>query len=171
MHDSLGFLFVGGIVPFMGVHLARDKSHWLGSISLILPAKAPQVKLLPAISADASDAEDAAAADAKAPPPAGATILVQRWTANEKRLRVSALGPVRVALRLLNYPAWRVEVNGARFTPEKAGDTDQMVVALPAGASEVSVTFARTWDRTVGGGLSLISLGLAWVLLIRPKRT
>jgi hypothetical protein len=148
-----------------------DEYDPVGDDHYNLPAKAPQVKLLPAISADASDAEDAAAADAKAPPPAGATILVQRWTANEKRLRVSALGPVRVALRLLNYPAWRVEVNGARFTPEKAGDTDQMVVALPAGASEVSVTFARTWDRTVGGGLSLISLGLAWVLLIRPKRT
>src|SRR5690349_15417696 len=41
MHDSQGFLFVGGIVPFMGVHLARDKGHWLGSISLILREDSP----------------------------------------------------------------------------------------------------------------------------------
>ena len=146
-----------------------DEYDPVGDDHYNLAANAPQVKLLPAISGDSSDAEDAAAADPKAAP-AGATILVQRWTASEKRLRVNALGPVRVALRLLNYPAWRVEVNGAHVAPEKAGDTNQMIVALPGGASDIEITFVRTWDRAVGGSLSLLSLGLAWVLLIRPKR-
>ena len=132
-----------------------DEYDPVGDDHYNLAANAPQVKLLPAISADSSDAEDAAAAGPKAAP-AGATILVQRWTANEKRLRVNALGPVRVALRLLNYPAWRVEVNGAHVAPEKAGDTNQMIVALPGGASDIEITFVRTWDRTVGGGLSLL---------------
>ena len=50
----------------------------------------------------------------------GITILVERWTAAEKTLRITSGGPARVALRLLNYPAWRVEVNGSQVAPENA---------------------------------------------------
>ena len=122
-----------------------------------LAAKAPQVQVL------------AADPDATASAPAGTTILVERWTAAEKRLHVTALAPVRVALRVLNYPAWRVEVNGARVTPENNGDTAQMVVALPAGASEISVVFGRTWDRTVGGVVTIASI-LFGAAILPPKR-
>jgi NADH:ubiquinone oxidoreductase subunit K len=122
-----------------------------------LPAKAPQAQVL------------AADPDAGTAAPVGATILVERWTAAEKRLHVTALAPVRVALRVLNYPAWRVEVNGARVTPGNNGDTAQMVVALPAGASEVTVVFGRTWDRTVGGVVTIVSILFA-AALFPPRR-
>ena len=136
-----------------------------------LAAKAPQVQVLPADSNEDADAGSGAnaAAPARATAPAGATIFVERWTAGEKRLRVAALAPVRIALRVLNYPAWRVEVNGARVTPENVGDTAQMVVALPAGASEVTVVFGRTWDRTVGGVVTIVSILFAAVLF-PPRR-
>lgn len=123
-----------------------------------LPAKAPQVQVL------------AADPDAGSAAPAGSTILVERWTAAEKRLHITALAPVRVALRVLNYPAWRVEVNGARVTPENNGDTAQMVVALPAGASEVSVEFGRTWDRTVGGVITIVSILFAAAIFPARRR-
>jgi hypothetical protein len=122
-----------------------------------LSPKPPQVQVL------------AADPDAGNAPTAGATILVERWTAAEKRLRVTAIAPMRVALRALNYPAWRVEVNGARVTPENNGDTAQMVVAVPAGASEITVVFARTWDRTVGGVVSILSILFA-AALFPPRR-
>jgi hypothetical protein len=122
-----------------------------------LAVKAPQVQVL------------AADLDAGNAPPAGATILVERWSAAEKRLHVTALAPARVALRVLNYPAWRVEVNGARVTPENNGDTAQMVVAVPPGASEVSVVFGRTWDRTVGGVVSMLSILFA-AAIFPPRR-
>src|SRR5579863_5417968 len=126
-----------------------------------LPAKAPQVKIL---AADPDEAPDAGSAT-----PAGTTILVERWTAAEKRLHVTALAPVRIALRVLNYPAWRVEVNGARVTPENNGDTAQMVVALPAGSSEVTVVFGRTWDRTAGGIATIVSILFA-AAIFPPRR-
>jgi hypothetical protein len=122
-----------------------------------LPAKTPQAQALPADP------------DAGGTAPAGATIYVERWTAAEKRLRVTSAAPVRVALRVLNYPAWRVEVNGARVTPENNGDTAQMVVALPSGASEVTVVFGRTWDRMVGGVLTIVSILFA-AALFPPRR-
>jgi NADH:ubiquinone oxidoreductase subunit K len=122
-----------------------------------LPAKAPQVQVL------AADPDSGTAA------PAGATILVERWTAAEKRLHVTALAPVRVALRVLNYPAWRVEVNGTRVTPENNGDTAQIVVPLPAGSSEVTVVFGRTWDRTAGGIATIVSILFA-AAIFPPRR-
>ena len=123
-----------------------------------LSVKAPQAQVL------------AADPDEGSTPPAGATILVERWTAAEKRLHVTAVAPVRVALRVLNYPAWRVEVNGARVTPENNGDTAQMIVAVPAGVSEVSVVFGRTWDRTVGGIVSIVSILFAAALFPARRR-
>jgi NADH:ubiquinone oxidoreductase subunit K len=130
-----------------------------------LPAKAPQAQVLAADSDAGPGAEPDAGPIAKsATPAAGATILVERWKAAEKRLRVTAVAPVRVALRVLNYPAWRVEVNGTRVTPENNGDTAQMVVPVAAGSSEISVVFGRTWDRTVGGVVSILSILFAAAL-------
>jgi hypothetical protein len=127
-----------------------------------LPAKAPQVQVL------AADPDAGPTAGNSAP--AGATILVERWTAAEKRLHVTALAPARVALRVLNYPAWRVEVNRSRVVPTNNGDTAQMVVAVPAGTSEVSVVFGRTCDRTVGGIVSMLSILFGAALLPARRR-
>jgi hypothetical protein len=127
-----------------------------------LAVKAPQVQVLAA----KSDAEP----DAGSASPTGVTIFVERWSAAEKRLHVTALAPARIALRLLNYPAWRVEVNGTRVTPENNGDTAQMVVAVPAGTSEIIVVFGRTWDRTVGGIATIVSILFAAALIPARRR-
>jgi hypothetical protein len=130
-----------------------------------LSTKAPPVQVLPSD----FDVRSDAGPNAGSARPAGATILVQRWTATEKRLHVTALAPARVALRVLNYPAWRIEVNGARVTPDNNGDTAQMVVAIPAGSSDISVVFGCTWDRTVGGVVTIVSILLA-AALFPPRR-
>ena len=97
-----------------------------------------------------------------------AIVSVVRWTAEEKVLRVKAHGPLRIALRLINYPAWRVEVNGREIVPERADDYDQMIVPLGAGESRVQVHFARTRDRTLGGVITAASLLAAMFLMQRP---
>jgi hypothetical protein len=130
-----------------------DEYDPVGDDHYNLGAKTPQVKVL---------AESGV-------PTAGATILVERWTANDKKLRVTALAPLRIALRLLNYPAWRVEANGAKVVPKSASDSGQMVLELPAGQSEISVRFVRTWDRILGGVVSFLSLGVAGLVLARCK--
>jgi uncharacterized membrane protein len=67
---------------------------------------------------------------------------------------------VRIALSF--YPAWGAQVNGQPVQPSQQDGL--LVVAVPAGQSEVRINFVRTPDRLLGGILSLI--GLAAVLLV-----
>src|SRR5713226_4532681 len=125
-----------------------------------LPQKAARVQLLPIT--DDADTENA-------PPPTNTSLFVDRWTAQEKILRFTSSQPARLALRLLNYPAWQVEVNGARIQPQRPDDSGQMIVPIPAGECRITVRFGRTLDRTAGSILSLLSLLAAASLLnLRP---
>ena len=87
--------------------------------------------------------------------------LVNRHPQSRRRGRPGA--PAEVVLRLMNYPAWQVEVNGLRVTAEPDHPTGRMVIALPAGRSEVDVRFVRTPDRWVGNALST----LAFIFLLQ----
>jgi hypothetical protein len=109
-----------------------------------LPAKAPQVEVLPAKGAQPSLAK--------------AEIRMVRWTAEERELRVTSPHAARLAVRLLDYPAWRVLVNGRPVKPQSRATTAQMILPLPAGTNRIELTFARTLDRTLGSLLSAVSL-------------
>ncbi len=75
-----------------------------------------------------------------------------------KQVTVESSQPVEIVLRLMNYPTWRVEVNGKRITPQSDDPTGRMMIPVPAGRSEVGVRFIRTPDRWLGDGLSLGAL-------------
>jgi hypothetical protein len=71
---------------------------------------------------------------------------------------------------VLNYPAWQVEVSGSRIDPEKAEDSGQVIIPVPAGTSRVTMHFARTRDRTIGSILFILSSLAAVSLLVWPRR-
>jgi hypothetical protein len=100
---------------------------------------------------------------------------VTHWRAGvyRKQLTIDSSGPVQLVLRLMNYPAWRVTVNGRRATPQSEEPTGRMMIALPSGRSEVDVRFVRTADRWLGDGISLASvllLATAWLTMPRRAR-
>jgi len=99
------------------------------------------------------------------------TIRVERWGPENKEVSVSSREPFFLGLRLLNYPAWRADVNGAVITPRGGDDYNQMIVPVPAGESHVRVRFVRTWDRTLGGGISLMAAFFLLWLGIQRKLT
>jgi uncharacterized membrane protein len=98
------------------------------------------------------------------------TIRVERWSPEDKEVSVNSREPFFLGLRLLNYPAWRAEVNGAVVAPRGGDDYNQMIVPVPAGESHVRVRFARTWDRTIGGLSSLAGALAALGLLAVGRR-
>ncbi len=120
-----------------------------------LAAKTPDAMVLAA-----EDTDDAGIAV-----PA-AQVRIEKWSAIDKRLLISSPAAARIALRLLDYPAWRVEVNGKTVSPEHAEGTAQMVVPVSAGDSEIRVRFVTTWDRRWGGVLSLLSAIIVVLMLV-----
>jgi hypothetical protein len=100
-------------------------------------------------------------------------ISIQQWTAERKIFSVTATQRTTLALRLLHYPAWKLEVDGRVSEPSIDPENGRMLVTLEAGTHRVEVHFVRTVDRTVGGAISLVfALGLlsAVVIAHRPSR-
>jgi hypothetical protein len=146
-----------------------DEYDPIGDDHYNLPAKAPRAQLLP----PTEEAEGQPPKAATKTPEVGIErwkVAVERWTPEDKIVNVESPHPARLALRLLNYPAWQVEVNGSRIKPEQAEDSGQMILPVPAGQTRVNVHFARTPDRTIGGILSLLSLLTAAALLISTRQ-
>ncbi len=86
-----------------------------------------------------------------------AKIVIEQWTAEHRSVRVITAKPDRVELRLLNYPAWRVTVNGSAVAVRHPEGTGQMIVPVSAGQSELRVDFTRTSDRVLAGWISIVS--------------
>jgi hypothetical protein len=127
-----------------------DEYDPIGDDHYNLPARAPRAQVLPPCEEPESPEATAAATPPK--------IVIERWTPERKIVRVESPQPARLALRLLNYPAWQVQVNGSRIRPASADDSGQMIVPLPAGKSHVTARFTRTRDTILGAIISILSL-------------
>jgi hypothetical protein len=139
-----------------------DEYDPLGDDHYNLPPKAPRTQLL---LPDHNPSSQVATSTAVPP-----GVVVERWTPERKIVRVESSQPARLALRLLNYPAWQVELNGSRIQPEQSDDSGQMIIPLPPGASRVTARLIRTPDRTVGGTISVLSALVAILLVLSGNR-
>jgi hypothetical protein len=117
-----------------------------------LPQKAPRAEILPA--------------KESGPLVPRVEIHMGRWTAEQREASVNSPQPLRLALRVLNYPGWRVEVDGKPVTPQLAETTAQMILPLSAGTHRITMRFGRTADRTWGGAISAGTGVIFLVLLI-----
>jgi hypothetical protein len=134
-----------------------DEYDPLGDDHSLLPEKLERVMVTPTPEAKA---------ELKSP----AEVTVQRWTAERKEMRITTREPAVLKLRLLDYPAWSVQVNDAVVVPEQTGETAQITVPLGTGSSRVLVRFIRTPDRTIGRLISAASILIALLLFAwRPK--
>ncbi len=97
-------------------------------------------------------------------------IRIEKWDAQAKLFIAGASLPSKLDLRLFNYPAWKVETNGNATPTETRKLTGQMVIPIPAGINRVRITFARTWDRTVGMLISLLTAFFLTMFAWRSQR-
>jgi hypothetical protein len=82
---------------------------------------------------------------------------IERWNSEDRIAMVDSQRPVTLIFRLLDYPAWRVELDGRPAESRARKNTGEIIVAVPAGHSRVEIRFTRTLDRTIGGAISLVS--------------
>jgi hypothetical protein len=103
---------------------------------------------------------------------ARAAVHILQWGAESKAFTAEMSAPDQLALRLFRYPAWRAEVNGREVSVSARSETGQMLIPVGAGMNRVQITFTRTWDRTLGGWVSVLSvLGVAIGIGRMRKRT
>lgn len=133
-----------------------DEYDPLGDDHSNLKLNEPEAKVLPA------DEDSGQTPEAK--------IKLLWWSTEKKIVQVETKEPARVALRLLNYPAWRVELNGEVVTPEDTNESRQMVVPVEEGTSRIEVRFTRTADRSAGIALTMVSVAIAGGLLAMNRR-
>jgi len=87
------------------------------------------------------------------------------WEKTEKHFKVHRAAPQNLVVRLFNYAAWEVVVNGKPTEARTTDVTGLIAISVAAGKSDIQIHFRRTIDRVVGNVVSLISLTLlvvAW---------
>lgn len=89
---------------------------------------------------------------------AQAGIQVTEWSAQSKVFSAKVNRPEELRLKLFNYPAWKVEVNGRKIAALANEVTGEIVVPIPPGLSQVRVTFIETRDRIAGDAVSILAL-------------
>jgi hypothetical protein len=118
------------------------------------------------------DAPRVALDDDTAAPDQVQRIRIQQWNAESKLFTAGVSQSGQLVLRLFNYPAWRVEVNGQVVATAARDVTGQMLIPVEAGENRVQITFTRTWDRTLGGIISgVTALFFGGFVALRRKRS
>jgi hypothetical protein len=91
--------------------------------------------------------------------------------AADRHFAVESKSPRKIVLRLFNYPAWQVLVNGNSVVTDKTETIGLMVIPIAAGESDVRIYFRRTADRSVGIIVSLLTMALIILLWITTRHS
>jgi hypothetical protein len=101
---------------------------------------------------------------------APAQVQVSFWKSEIKQIVVNTSANAYVVLRLIDYPAWQVQVNGIISTARAHRDDGLMTIPLHPGTSVISIRYAATRDVEIGRALSLLALCIVIALYAQTKR-
>jgi len=87
-----------------------------------------------------------------------ALIKAQIWQPESKAFTVTTQSPAYAVLRLMDYPAWRVKVDGAEIRQRPHREDGLMAIPIHSGSTHLEVAYAATRDVLWGRSLSFVSL-------------
>ena len=90
----------------------------------------------------------------------GAAARMELWSSERKNLTVHTNRMITLAPRLVGYPAWEVQINRRSVNPELRSGTQQILLPIPPGSYHIEIRFRHTWDRKLGGAISIFTAAL-----------
>jgi 6-pyruvoyl-tetrahydropterin synthase related domain len=85
------------------------------------------------------------------------SVQITKSTAEERLFSEQNRTPVKLAVRMIDYPAWAASIDGEALRIDAAKATHEMILTLPGGAHRIELCFRRTRDRLLGDIISLMS--------------
>jgi len=165
--DSADVPYVAATIHSGDGYEGTDEYSPVGTDRYQLPGNRDDSERPPGVSAiSAPPFEQVDSASGTLVPATGVRIHTQAWSAERRIFTAETAGPVTLAMRLVDYPAWEFQVNGVRASVDLRAPTRQILLQLPPGSNRVEINFRRTWDRTLGDTISALAaialLGAAW---------
>jgi hypothetical protein len=99
-----------------------------------------------------------------------ASVQIHRWKTENKEIEIHTPVPAFAIFQLMDYPAWRIQMNGTPVTIRPRRDDGLLTVPLQTGRSVISIRYTATRDVQLGRALSLLALCIIVMLLIQTKR-
>jgi hypothetical protein len=99
-----------------------------------------------------------------------AKVDVVDSTTEHKAFRVQTPTAGFAVLKLMDYPSWRVRVNGVDIVARPQRNDGLMTIPITAGGSAIDVKYERTPDVSWGLGLSVTSLLTLIGLAVKGKK-
>ncbi len=98
-----------------------------------------------------------------------AIVQIKRWNVEHMTAEIQSPQPGYAVLRLMDYPAWRITINGKTTLHHEQREDGLMTLPIPAGTSTIDVCYAITPDIWVGRIISLLSF-ILWLALAAKDR-
>ena len=100
-------------------------------------------------------------------------VNIESYGTDWMRAKVEMVIPGTVRINIIDFPKWRVEINGEQvrhYIPD-GEEWGRMYVDIDEGEWEISAKLYDTWPRKAGNALSVVSWGVVGgFLLFRVKR-
>jgi hypothetical protein len=153
-----------------------DEYTALGADNSLIQQGLPAVRVLKDPQAETAQPGEPETADqenpaytASAQKQLSAKISVEGWLPETKAFTMTTQTAAYAILRLMDYPAWQVRLNGALLNDRPHRDDGLMAIPILAGTTRIEITYAATADVVWGRGLSIVSL-LALLALATASR-
>jgi hypothetical protein len=146
-----------------------------GADNSLVQQHLPAVRILHAPQDDTADSTNGDNPEWKAGAPGSiaATVMNKRWNAEHWIVTISTPASGYAVLRLMDYPAWRVSVDGRPVSGRPTRADGLMAVSVTRGSHTIEVRWSATRDILAGrilSGLALLALAGTAVLERRGRR-
>jgi hypothetical protein len=130
----------------------------------------PAIRLLNSATAEGSPGDDHAQWCPDSAQEIAGAIAITPSGLERVSASVATNAPGYAVLRLLDYPAWRITVNGAALGDRPHRSDGLLVIPVAAGMTRIEVAWRITPDEWSGMALSLAALAITLVLAFAARR-